>query len=109
MLGKTFTQHHQQDDGNQSKKQCSSAASSAPASASVSRQARQAFAVEYDELKDRAWMSILRSTTVLSKLSSRAQKRIESEFDQMQAKAAREDRNLGKRFKSAVKIAIAKG
>lgn len=35
----------------------------------------------YDELKDRAWGNILRSTNVLSKLSSAAQKRLEAEFE----------------------------
>lgn len=35
----------------------------------------------YDELKDRAWASILRSSNVLSRLSSVAQKRVESEFE----------------------------
>lgn len=35
----------------------------------------------YDELKDRAWSNILRSTDVLGKLSSNAQKRLESEFE----------------------------
>ena len=80
MLGKTFTQHHQQEG-----QQASAPASAQGSHASVSRQARKAFAADYDELKDRAWMSILRSTTVLSKLSSRAQKRIESEFDQIKA------------------------
>lgn len=45
------------------------------------KQVRKMFAEDYDELKDRAWMSVLRSTEVLSKLSSKAQKRIESEFE----------------------------
>jgi hypothetical protein len=35
----------------------------------------------YDDYKNRAWTGILRSTDVLSKLSSAAQKRIESEFE----------------------------
>lgn len=35
----------------------------------------------YANLKDRAWTSILRSTEVLSRLSSTAQKRVESEFE----------------------------
>lgn len=34
----------------------------------------------YDTLKDQAWSNILRSTQVLSKLSSAAQRRIEAEF-----------------------------
>lgn len=34
----------------------------------------------YADLKDRAWTSILRSSNVTSKLSSKAQKRVESEF-----------------------------
>lgn len=35
----------------------------------------------YDELKNRAWTGILRSTEVLARLSSAAQKRVESEFE----------------------------
>jgi hypothetical protein len=35
---------------------------------------------EYNELKDRAWASILRSTNVTDHLSSAAQRRLESEF-----------------------------
>lgn len=38
----------------------------------------------YDELKDRAWSGILRSANVTSKLSSAAQKRVESEFAHLQ-------------------------
>lgn len=41
----------------------------------------EAFHGEYRELKNRAWTSILRSTAVTSKLSSKAQKRLESEFE----------------------------
>lgn len=37
----------------------------------------------YDELKDRAWANLLRSSDVTSRLSSAAQKRLESEFDQI--------------------------
>ena len=37
----------------------------------------------YDELKDRAWANLLRSADVTSRLSSAAQKRLESEFDQI--------------------------
>lgn len=37
----------------------------------------------YLELKDRAWASILRSTNVTSRLSSAAQKRLESEFEEI--------------------------
>lgn len=35
----------------------------------------------YDDLKDRAWSNVLRSTEVLDRLSSSAQKRLESEFE----------------------------
>lgn len=35
----------------------------------------------YGDLKDRAWAGILRSTNVTSRLSSSAQRRVESEFD----------------------------
>lgn len=38
----------------------------------------------YDELKDRAWAGVLRSSNVTSRLSSAAQKRVESEFAQIQ-------------------------
>ena len=34
----------------------------------------------YLKLKERAWSSVLRSTEVLDRLSSQAQKRLESEF-----------------------------
>lgn len=37
----------------------------------------------YKELKDRAWTNVLRSTNVTSRLSSAAQRRIESEFEQI--------------------------
>lgn len=52
---------------------------------STPKAVRHAFAEAYDDLKDRAWMSILRSTEVLSKLSSKAQKRIEAEFESIKA------------------------
>ncbi len=38
---------------------------------------------QYDELKDRAWSGILRSSNVTSRLSSKAQQRVESEFEQI--------------------------
>lgn len=38
------------------------------------------FAKAYDELKDRAWASILRSSDVTNRLSSGAQRKLESEF-----------------------------
>ena len=38
---------------------------------------------EYDALKDAAWAGILRSSNVTSRLSSKAQKRVESEFEQI--------------------------
>jgi len=44
---------------------------------------RKTLGERYGELKDRAWASILRSTDTLSKLSSAAQKRVESEFEQI--------------------------
>jgi len=37
----------------------------------------------FDELQDRAWTGILRSSNVTSRLSSQAQKRVESEFEQI--------------------------
>lgn len=42
---------------------------------------RNTIGVRYDELKDRAWASILRSANVTSKLSSAAQRRVEKEFE----------------------------
>lgn len=42
---------------------------------------QQAIGKEYDDLKDRAWAGILRSTNVTSRLSSSGQKRVESEFE----------------------------
>lgn len=43
--------------------------------------ARDTFASAYAGLKNRAWTQILRSTHVLSRLSSKSQKRVESEFE----------------------------
>lgn len=37
----------------------------------------------YDGLKDRAWASMLRSSNVTARLSSKAQKRVESEFEEI--------------------------
>jgi len=42
---------------------------------------RKALGDKYQELKDRAWTSILRGSQVTSKLSSAAQKRVESDFE----------------------------
>ena len=42
---------------------------------------KQCFAADYAELKNAAWASILRSSEVMSKLSSNAQKRMEKEFE----------------------------
>ncbi|ART61293.1 hypothetical protein CBP36_18910 (plasmid) [Acidovorax carolinensis] len=42
---------------------------------------RAQMSVRYLELKDRAWSAILRSALVSDKLSSKAQRRIESEFE----------------------------
>lgn len=42
---------------------------------------RNTVATEYDELKDRAWAHVLRSTQVSEKLSSKALKGLESEFE----------------------------
>lgn len=44
---------------------------------------RNTIGSRYDELKDRAWTGILRGTKVTSRLSSAAQKRVESEFEQL--------------------------
>lgn len=40
-------------------------------------------AKRYSKLKDRAWAGLLRSTNVTTRLSSAAQKRLESEFDEI--------------------------
>jgi hypothetical protein len=45
------------------------------------RWVRETICERYDDLKNRAWTSILRSTEVLSRLSSSAQKHLESEFE----------------------------
>lgn len=42
---------------------------------------RDTLASRYDDLKDRAWTSILRSTETLSRLSSKAQKQVASSFE----------------------------
>ena len=42
---------------------------------------RASLATRYGELKDRAWTSILRSTKVTDRLSQKAHKRLEAEFD----------------------------
>lgn len=42
---------------------------------------RNLISAGYDDLKDRAWASILKSTQVTGKLSSKAQRRLESEFE----------------------------
>jgi hypothetical protein len=42
-------------------------------------------AERYDTIKDRAWTGILRSSTVLDKLSSAAQRRVESDFETIRA------------------------
>jgi hypothetical protein len=44
-------------------------------------QVRGRYATAYEELKNAAWTQILRSTHVLSRLSSAAQKRVESQFE----------------------------
>lgn len=44
---------------------------------------REEMAKSYDDLKERAWSGVLRSTEVSDKLSSKAQKRLESEFNRI--------------------------
>lgn len=44
----------------------------------------QELKVRYDTIKNRAWSGILRSSTVLDKLSSAAQRRVESDFKSIQ-------------------------
>lgn len=48
---------------------------------STAQHVRTAMSERYDDLKERAWSHILRSTQVTSRLSSKAQKRLESEFE----------------------------
>ena len=43
---------------------------------------RKEVSERYTKLKDQAWASVLRSSNVTSRLSSKAQKRVESEFEQ---------------------------
>lgn len=45
------------------------------------KRVRAAFVTQYEDLKDRAWAGVLRSTEVLKRLSSAAQKRMEKEFE----------------------------
>lgn len=73
MLGRTFSELHG--------KELDASSREAEQLASTPKEVRALFVQAYDELKDRAWMSVLRSTEVLSKLSSKAQKRIEAEFE----------------------------
>lgn len=75
LLGRTFTELHA--------KEREPGKAPADASASTPKLVRSLFSAAYDDLKDRAWMSILRSTEVLSRLSSKAQKRMESEFERI--------------------------
>jgi len=49
----------------------------------MAKSIREAIAKGYDELKDRAWSEVLRSTKVSSKLSSKAQRRLESDFERI--------------------------
>jgi len=88
LLGRTFHEVHQSDGLKRDPEEAgatspaqSLAQAQAEQSARIPKLVRAAFSAAYDELKDRAWLSILRSTEVLSKLSSRAQKRIEAEFE----------------------------
>lgn len=48
-----------------------------------SKWVREEMAKSYDDLKDRAWSGVLRSTEVSDKLSSKAQRRLESEFERI--------------------------
>lgn len=51
-----------------------------PKGAHLTTWVRATMAERYDELKDRAWAHVLRSTEVTAKLSTKAQQRLESEF-----------------------------
>ncbi len=56
----------------------------APPAVSVG-EVHENMAKRYEALKDRAWAGILRSTNVTARLSSAAQKRVESEFAQVKS------------------------
>ena len=49
----------------------------------IKKEIRAGIAKGYDELKDRAWSEVLRSTEMTSKLSSAAARRMESEFERI--------------------------
>lgn len=49
----------------------------------MSKAIREGIAQGYDDLKDRAWSEVLHSTKVSSKLSSKAQQRLESDFQRI--------------------------
>lgn len=92
LLGRTFHEVHQSGVADSEAEQAGApsaaqrlAQAQAQQSARMPKVARAAFSAAYDELKDRAWVSILRSTEVLAKLSSRAQKRIEAEFEHIKS------------------------
>lgn len=76
-LGMTLEMMQSKDVGVQSK----SAATAAAQANNTAGAARSEFASQYDALKSAAWAQVLRSTHVLSRLSSAAQKRLENEFE----------------------------
>lgn len=49
----------------------------------MSKAIREGIAKGYDDLKDRAWSEVLRSTKVSSRLSSKAQQRLEADFERI--------------------------
>lgn len=80
ILGQTLAARNQQADA-----PAKGGLPAAPHRGSETAQVRAAFAQQYDELKDKAWSGILRSTEVLSKLSHKAQRRLESEFEKIKS------------------------
>lgn len=48
-------------------------------------QVRKDMQERYDDLKNRAWTNVLRSTQITSRLSSKAQKRLEADFEDVKA------------------------
>lgn len=76
-LGMTLEMMQSKDVAVQSK----SAATAAAQANNTAGAARSEFAAQYDSLKSAAWAQILRSTHVLSRLSTGAQKRLEKEFE----------------------------
>lgn len=70
LLGKTMAEHQDQKAAEASQIE-------------VVKHVKTTIAERYGKLKDAAWAGILRSSNVTSKLSSKAQRRVESEFERI--------------------------